>query len=125
MTTLPPSSVYTVSGAVTVAGSAGAADLVAEQTVTSSGWTYEIVSTSTTSGPYSSPLVSAGLWLGTYSTTLPLVLAQGMAGSDVGIGATNGGTRRTAAGDDMIGREPWQAIPGRDLSVRLRTGFGT
>ncbi len=85
MTTLAPSSVYTVSGAVTVAGSAGAADLVAEQTVTSSGRTYEIASTSTTSGPYSIPLASAGPWLGTYSTTLPLVFAQDMAGSDVGI----------------------------------------
>ena len=85
MTTLAPSSVYTVSGAITVAGSAGAADLVAEQTVTSSGRTYEIASTSTTSGPYSIPLASAGPWLGTYSTTLPLVFAQDMAGSDVGI----------------------------------------
>jgi hypothetical protein len=85
MTTLAPSPVYTVSGAVTVAGSAGAADLVADQTVTSSGRTYEIAATSTTSGPYSIPLASAGPWLGTYSTTLPLVFAQDMAGSDVGI----------------------------------------
>jgi hypothetical protein len=85
MTTLAPSSVYAVSGAVTVAGSAGAADLVAEQLVTSSGRTYEIASTSTTSGPYSIPLASAGPWLGTYSTTLPLVFAQDMAGSDVGV----------------------------------------
>jgi hypothetical protein len=85
MTALAPSSVYAVSGAVTVAGSAGAADLVAEQTVTSSGRTYEIASTSTTSGPYSIPLASTGPWLGTYTTTLPLVFAQDMAGSDVGI----------------------------------------
>jgi len=85
MTTLARSPVYTVSGAVTVTGSAGAADLVADQTVSSSGRTYEIASTSTTSGPYSIPLASAGPWLGTYSTTLPLVFAQDMAGSDVGI----------------------------------------
>jgi hypothetical protein len=50
-----------------------------------SGWTYEIASTSTTSRPYSIPPASAGPWLGTYSTTLPLVFAQDMAGSDVGI----------------------------------------
>jgi hypothetical protein len=44
-----------------------------------------LASTSTTSGPYSIPLASAGPWLGTYSATLPLVFAQDMAGSDVGI----------------------------------------
>jgi hypothetical protein len=81
----PPSSVYTLSGVITVTAAAGAADLVVEQTVSSSGRTYEIASASTTSGPYSIPLASAGPWLGTYSTTLPLVFAQDMAASDVGI----------------------------------------
>jgi len=58
---------------------------VAVQTVTSSGRTYEIASASTTSGSYSIPLASAGPCLGPSSTTLPLVFAQDMAPSDVGI----------------------------------------
>src|SRR5207244_11431292 len=68
-----------------LAGWAARAGVSGGQTGTSSGRTYEIAATSTTSGPYSIPLASAGPWLGTYSTTLPLVFAQDMAGSDVGI----------------------------------------
>ena len=85
ITTLAPSAIYPVSGTVTVAGLPGAADLVADQTVTSTGRTYEIASTSTTTGPYSIPLAAAGPWLGTYSTILPIVFTQDTAAGDVGI----------------------------------------
>lgn len=85
LNTLAASAIYAVSGTVTVGGSAGAADLVADQTVTASGRSYEIAATSTTTGPYSVPLAAAGPWIGAYSTTLPLTFAQDMAAGDVGI----------------------------------------
>jgi len=85
LTTLASSAIYPVSGPVTVSGSPGAADLVADQTVTSSGRTYEVASTSTSTGPYSIPLAAAGPWLWTYGTTLPIAFTQDMAAGDVGI----------------------------------------
>jgi hypothetical protein len=85
--TITPSAatINTASGTVMVAGSPGAANLVANQTVNSSGRTYEIVSTSTTTGSYSLPLAASGPDLGTYSTTLPIPLTPDADAADVGI----------------------------------------
>ena len=80
----------TASGTVTVAGSPGAANLVASQTVTSSVRTYEIAATTSDSvtGTYSFSLAASGPWLGTYSgviTTTPIALTQDTAITDAGI----------------------------------------
>jgi hypothetical protein len=84
-TLIPSASTINVaSGTVTVSGSPGAANLVADQTVTSTARAYEIVSTATTPGPYSIPLTVSGPWLGTYSTILPITLAQDSATTDAG-----------------------------------------
>ncbi len=79
------STINTASGTVTVSGSLGAANLVADQAVTSTTRTYEILATATTTGPYSMPLAASGLGLGTYSTTLPIVFTQDTATTDAGI----------------------------------------
>jgi hypothetical protein len=80
----------TASGTVTVAGSPGAANLVANQTVTSSVRTYEIAATTSDSlaGTYGFSLAASGPWLGTYSgviTTTPIPLIQDTAITDAGI----------------------------------------
>lgn len=82
--------INTASGTVTVAGSLGAANLVANQTVTSSARTYEIGATTSNSstGVYSFSLAASGPWLGTYSgaiTTTPIPLNQDSATTDAGI----------------------------------------
>lgn len=74
------------SGTVSVSGTPGAANLVIDQTVTSSvARTYQIASTVTTNGTYSYPLPGAGPWLVIYSSTLPLAFAQDTATADAGI----------------------------------------
>ncbi|HYP68093.1 MAG TPA: DUF4382 domain-containing protein [Thiobacillaceae bacterium] len=85
--TLTPAAatINTASGTVTVSGAPGAANLVADQTVTSTTRTYEITATATTTGPYAIPLAASGPWLGTYSTTLPIALTQDTAAADAGI----------------------------------------
>jgi hypothetical protein len=83
--TAEASAINTASGTVMVSGSPGAADLVADQTVTSTTRTYEITATATTTGSYSIPLAASGPWLGTYSTTLPIALTQDTAATDAGI----------------------------------------
>jgi len=87
LTPLAASTINTASGTVTVAGAPGAANLVADQTetVTVPSRTYEIASTSTTTGPYSIPLAASGPWLGTYSTPLPIKFTEDTAGTDAGI----------------------------------------
>lgn len=81
--------INTASGTVTVVASPGAANLVANQTVTSSARTYEIgATTSDSSGIYSLSLAASGPWLGTYSgaiTTTPIPLTQDTATTDAGI----------------------------------------
>lgn len=79
------STINTASGTVMVSGSPGAANLVADQTVTSTARTYEITATATTTGSYSLPLAASGPWVGTYSTTLPIALVQDTASTDAGI----------------------------------------
>ncbi len=79
------STINTVSGTVMVSGLPGAANLVADQTVTSTSRTYELSATATTSGSYSIPLAASGPWLGTYSATLPISLSQDTAPADAGI----------------------------------------
>jgi hypothetical protein len=79
--------INTASGTVMVGSPPvpGAANLVADQTVNSTGRSYEIVSTSTTTGSYSLPLAASGPDLGTYSTTLPIPLTPDADALDVGI----------------------------------------
>lgn len=79
------STINTASGTITVSGSSGAANLVADQTVTSTSRAYEIAETATTTGPYSIPLAASGPGLGTYSTTLPIVFTPDTATTDAGI----------------------------------------
>jgi len=79
------STINLVSGTVTVAGSPGAANLVAEQTIASSARIYEIASTITTTGPYIIPLAASGPWLGTFSTALPITFTEDTASTDTGI----------------------------------------
>lgn len=77
------STINAASGTVTVAGgSQGAANLVADQTVTSTTRTYEIASTLTITGSYSIPLAASGPWLGTFNSTLPITFTEDTA--DVG-----------------------------------------
>jgi hypothetical protein len=88
--TTTASGINTVSGTVTVAGIPGAANLAANQTVTSSLRTYEIGATTSNSstGVYSLSLAASGPWLGTYSgaiTTTPIPLTQDVATTDAGI----------------------------------------
>lgn len=78
------------SGTVTVAGSPGAANLAANQTVTSTTRTYEIAAniSAPLTGIYSLPLAASGPWLGTYSgiiTTTPIPLTQDTAVTDAGV----------------------------------------
>jgi Domain of unknown function (DUF4382) len=79
------SMINAASGTVTVAGSLGAANLVADQTVTSTARTYEIASTLTiTTGSYSISLAVSGPWLGTFNSTLPITFTEDTAPADVG-----------------------------------------
>lgn len=84
LTSLAASSIYAVSGNVTVAGSAGAANLVADQTDSAAGRTYEIAETATTSGAYGFALAASGPWVATYATS-SMVFAQDTAVSDAGM----------------------------------------
>lgn len=89
-TSTTASGINAASGTVTVVGSPGAANLVANQTVTGSARTYEIAATSSASGTgtYSLSLAATGPWLGTYSgaiTTAPIPLTQDTASTDAGI----------------------------------------
>ena len=77
--------VYSVSGTVTVAGTAGAANLQVTQTLSSSAKTYGISSALVTAGTYSLPLAATGPRVGTYSITLPQTLTTMTAAADVGI----------------------------------------
>jgi len=79
------SAIHLASGTVTVSATAGAANLVANQTVTSTIRTYEIFAGSTTTGPYSIPLAATGPWVGTYSATLPIGWTQDTADADAGV----------------------------------------
>ena len=84
------SGINAVSGTVTVAGLPGAANLVANQTVTGSARTYEMAATTSApvTGTYSLLLAASGPWLGTYSgvvTTTPIPLTQDTATTDAGI----------------------------------------
>jgi hypothetical protein len=83
-----------VSGTVMVAGSPAnspvAANVVASQTVTGTGRTYEIAATTSDSsaGVYGLSLAASGPWLGTYSgtiTTTPIALTQDVDASDAGV----------------------------------------
>jgi len=85
LTSLAASAIYTASGTVTVSGSPGAANLTADQTVSSSGRSYEIASTATTTGPYVFSLAASGPWLGTYNGMLPIAFSQDVATADAGI----------------------------------------
>jgi len=85
LTALAATNIYAVSGTVTVSGSPGAADLEADQTVSATARTYEIASTTTTTGPYSIALAASGPWLGTYSTVLPITFTEDTAAMDAGI----------------------------------------
>jgi hypothetical protein len=84
LASLAPSSIYAVSGNVTVGGSAGAANLVADQTDTAAGRTYEIAETATTTGPYGFTLAASGPWVGTYSSA-SIVFAHDTALADAGV----------------------------------------
>ena len=79
------STINLATGTVTVSGSPGAANLVANQTVTSSARTYEIASTITTTGTYTLPLAASGPWLGTFSTNLPITFIEDIASTDAGV----------------------------------------
>jgi hypothetical protein len=84
------SAINTASGTVTVAGSLGTANLVANQTITSSARTYEIAATisDSSTGTYSLSLAALGPWLGAYSgviTTTPISLTQDTATTDAGV----------------------------------------
>jgi len=116
MTTLAPSSGLYVSGAVTVAGWLAPLTWLAEQTVTSSGRTYEIASTSTTSGPYSNPAGLGLVLLGTI-TTLAARLRLQLCWSDVGIYDVT--PQRDAAGSSAfagVTRQQWTTVVGFILS---------
>jgi hypothetical protein len=82
-----PSTIHMVSGTVTIkaSGSSVAANLEAEQTITSTKRTYVITSTITDTGPYSISLAASGPWVGTYSTALPILLTKDTVTSDAGI----------------------------------------
>jgi hypothetical protein len=107
---LAASSIYAVSGTVTVAGSPGAANLVADQRVTATTRTYEIASTATTTGPYDIALAASGPWLGTYASALPIAFTQDTAGADAGIYAITAtdaaGTVSTQAANVSMGPFP-------------------
>jgi len=79
------STINLASGTVMVAGTPGAANLVADQTIIGSTRIYEISSATTTTGPYSIPLAASGPWLGTFSTTLPITFTEDTASTDAGI----------------------------------------
>lgn len=79
------SPINTVSGTVTVAGSPGAANLSATQTLTSSSRTYWVASTLAPTGTFALPLAAAGPRVSTYSTSLPLIFTTVTAPTDVGI----------------------------------------
>lgn len=64
--------INSASGNVLVAGVAGDANIVATQTVTSSGRTYEMGTTLAISGPYSMKLAASGPWTAAYSAVLPI-----------------------------------------------------
>jgi uncharacterized protein DUF4382 len=100
--------INTASGTVNVSGSPGAANLVADQTVTSTTRTYEIASTATTTGPYSIPLAASGPWLGTYSTPLPITFTQDTATTDAGIYSI---TATDAAGTSSTQSANVSAVP--------------
>ena len=78
------SPVYSVSGTVTVAGTAGAANLSVTQTLSSNSRTYWVANAVTTTGPYALPLAAAGPRVSTYSTSLPLTFSTITAPADVG-----------------------------------------
>src|ERR1700741_216490 len=111
-TLAPPaaSSIYAVSGTVTVAGSPGAANLVADQRVTATTRTYEIASTATTTGPYDIALAASGAWLGTDPHVLAVASSQYPAGADAGIYAITAtdaaGTVSTQAANVSMGPFP-------------------
>jgi hypothetical protein len=89
-TSATASTINTASGTVTVAGSLGAANLAANQTVTSTARTYEIAATTSAplTGIYSQSLAASGPWLGTYSgiiTTTPIPLTEDIAVTDAGV----------------------------------------
>ena len=82
--------INTASGTVTVAGTLGAANLAASQTVVSTTRTYQIAAANSAplTGVYSLPLAASGPWLGTYSgivTTTPIALTQDIAVTDAGV----------------------------------------
>ncbi|MGA9992294.1 MAG: DUF4382 domain-containing protein, partial [Thiobacillaceae bacterium] len=87
--TAEASTINTASGTVQVSGSPGAANLVADQTVTNPPNTariYEISATATTTGSYSIPLAASGPWAGPYnSTTLPIALTQDTSSTEAGM----------------------------------------
>ncbi len=67
------STINTVSGTVTVSGLPGAANLVADQSLTATTRIYEVAAAVTTTGSFSLPLSASGPGISTYSPTLPLV----------------------------------------------------
>lgn len=79
------SPVNPVSGTVTVAGTAGAANLSATQTLSSTSRTYWMASALATAGTYALPLAAAGPRVSTYSTSLPLTFNTVTATTDVGV----------------------------------------
>jgi hypothetical protein len=79
------SPIYAVSGTVTVAGTAGAANLSVTQTLSSSAKTYWVSSALAPAGTYSLPLAASGPRVSTYSISLPQTFTTITAPSDVGI----------------------------------------
>lgn len=79
------STVYPVTGSVTVAGAAGAANLSATQTLSSTSRTYWVANTLATSGSYGLALAASGPRVSTYSTSLPLTFTTITNPADVGI----------------------------------------
>ncbi len=116
LTALATSTINTTSGTVTVSGSPGAANLVADQTVTSTTRAYEITSTVTTTGSYSMPLAASGPWLGTYSGTLPVTFTHDTSTTDAGIYSI---TATDATGASMTTQPPINVSAASQTSVNF------
>jgi len=113
---LAASTINAASGTVTVSGLPGAANLVADQTVTSMVRAYEITSTLTTTGSYSMPLAASGPWLGTYSGILPITFNHDISTRDAGIYSI---TATDSTGTSMTTQPPINVSTASQTSVNF------
>lgn len=103
-TSATASTINTVSGNVHIGSLLGIANVSASQTITSLARTYQLAATTSLSftGLYSLSLASSGPWLGSYNTTLPLILTEDTMGADAGI--------YSLVASDSMGPGPAQTI---------------